>query len=113
VQPAAVSGVTVERGSSARLTEIVGFLNRWQSRKQFAPVYREGDFPDGRFRGLRVQDFYLAARRGRIVGTIAVWDQSALRQTHVETLFRPAVVAAACLQYAGRDVVAQTAACAR
>lgn len=84
LKPAPVSGVTVERGSRVRLAEIVGFLNRWQSRRQFAPVYREHDFPHGRFRGLRAEDFYLATRYGRIVGTIAVWDQSALRQTHVE-----------------------------
>jgi len=96
VKPAPVAGVSVERGSNARLGEIVSFLNRWQSRKQFAPVYRESDFPHGRFRGLRGDDFYLAMRRGRIVGTIAVWDQSALRQTHVErystamALLRPA-----------------------
>jgi hypothetical protein len=99
VKPAAVAGVTVERGSRERLAQIVGFLNRWQSRKQFAPVYRESDFGDrsqGRFRGLTAGDFYLAMRGRRIVGTIAVWDQSAFRQTHVErysaglALLRPA-----------------------
>jgi hypothetical protein len=96
MKPAPVAGVSVERGSNARLAEIVSFLNRWQSRKQFAPVYRESDFPHGRFRGLRGEDFYLAIRHGRIAGTIAVWDQSVLRQTHVErystalTLLRPA-----------------------
>jgi hypothetical protein len=96
VKPAPVPGITIARGSSARLAEIVTFLNRWQSHKQFAPVYRATDFPQGRFRGLRAADFYLAMRHGRIVGTIAVWDQAAFRQTHVEryspglALLRPA-----------------------
>jgi hypothetical protein len=103
VKPAPVAGVVLERGSRARLAEIVSFLNRWQSRKQFAPVYRESDFPQGRFRGLRAEDFYLAMRCGRIVGTIAVWDSSALRQTHVEgyatalQLLRPAYNALAAI----------------
>lgn len=100
VKPAPAPGVTIERGSRGRLEEIVGFLNREQRRKQFAPVYRESDFPHGRFQGrfygLCAEDFYLAMRSGRIAGTIAVWDQSALRQTHVERyspilrLLRPA-----------------------
>jgi hypothetical protein len=96
VKPAQAAGVTVERGSPQRLAEIVRFLNQWQCQKQFAPVYRERDFPRGRFRGLRAQDFYLAMRRGRIAGTLAVWDQVAYRQTHVEryttglALLRPA-----------------------
>ena len=96
VKAAPVPGVTVARGSRARLAEIVSFLNRWQSRKQFAPVYLESDFPHGRFRGLRAEDFYLAMRHGRIAGTMAVWDQTPLRQTHVErysaalALLRPA-----------------------
>ena len=96
VKPAPVAGVSVERGTPARRAEIVKFLNCRHSHKQFAPVVRESDFPHGRFRGLRAEDFYLAVRDGRIAGTIAVWDQSALRQTHVERystllkLLRPA-----------------------
>ena len=96
VKPAPLAGVTVARGSPERLAEIVRFLNQWQCRKQFAPLYREADFPHGRFRGLRAGDFYLAMRHGRIVGTLAVWDQAAWRQTHVEryttglALLRPA-----------------------
>lgn len=84
VRPAPLAGVTLERGTRARLPEIVAFLNRWQSRKQFAPVYRETDFGGGRFRDLKAEDFFLAVRGGSIVGSVAVWDQVAYRQTHVE-----------------------------
>lgn len=74
----------IVRGTRARLSEIVGFLNSELRQKQFAPVYREEDFAEGRFRGLAPEDFFLAERHGRIVGTVAAWDQSSIRQTHVE-----------------------------
>lgn len=79
-----VLNVEIERGRPERLARIVEFLNRCQRLKQFAPCYREADFGTGRFAGLRAQDFFLAVRRGRIVGSVAAWDQSALRQAHVE-----------------------------
>ena len=81
---AALPGVSVERGSEARLPAIVAFLNRERAAKQFAPVVDVAQFVGGRLAGLRGKDFLLAVREGRIVGTLAIWDQSALRQTHVE-----------------------------
>ena len=50
-------------------------------------MYRESDLSQGnhgRFKGLKAEDFFLAIRDGRIAGTMAVWDQAAYRQTHVE-----------------------------
>jgi hypothetical protein len=91
-----VSGVTLERGSAGRLQEIVAFLNRERMAKQFAPVLDEAQFTGTRLCGLRPESFFLALRRGRIVGTLAAWDQTSLRQTHVERyprllqLLRPA-----------------------
>ena len=78
-------GVEVRRGSREKLHDIVSFLNRTQATKQFAPDYRASDFPDGRFKGLQAGDFFVAWREGRIVGTLAAWDQAAFRQTHVES----------------------------
>jgi len=77
-------GVEIEHGNPQRLPGIVAFLNRWQRDKQFSPCYREEDFAGGRFAGLAPENFFLALRRGRIVGTVAAWDQSSLRQAHVE-----------------------------
>jgi len=77
-------GLRIVRGARRRLAEIVDFLNSELRQKQFAPVYREEDFADGRFRDLLPEDFFLAERHGRIVGTVATWDQSSIRQTHVE-----------------------------
>jgi hypothetical protein len=102
-RPERVAGVTLERGSAARLPEIVAFLNRERAGKQFAPVVDEAQFGDARFCGLRPESFFLALRAGRIVGTLAAWDQAALRQTHVERyprlleLLRPAYNALAAL----------------
>jgi len=81
-------GVEIERGSWARLPEIVSFLNHGQRQKQFSPHYQEADFEGGRFAGLAPGNFFLAVRRGRIVGTAAAWDQAALRQAHVERYSR-------------------------
>jgi hypothetical protein len=82
--PIRVPGLEVARGDAARLPAIVEFLNTWQSRKQFAPLYRVSDFPGGRFLGLRAEDFFVAHSGGRIVATVAAWDQAHIRQTHVE-----------------------------
>jgi hypothetical protein len=81
-------GVTLERGSRERLPAIVGFLNEWQQFKQFAPVYRESDFATGRFRGLQAEHFLLAIKNDAIIGTVAAWDQSSMRQTHIERYSR-------------------------
>lgn len=77
-------GLEIERGRGDGLSELVGFLNRAWRDKQFAPVCREADFAAGRLAGLRAEDFFVARRGGRIVAALAAWDQSALRQTHVE-----------------------------
>ncbi len=84
VKQAPVARVSLEKGSPSRLGDIVAFLNREAAGKQFSPVYREKDFPAGRFLGLRASDFFLAIRGGEIVGTLAAWDQTEFRQTHIE-----------------------------
>ena len=84
-----------QRAKVEQLSEILDFVQTWQSKKQFAPVYKPNDFNGPRLRDLKIEDFYLAIRDDRIVGTIAAWDQRAFRQTHVEryspalAVFRP------------------------
>lgn len=75
----------VVRGSRELLPAIVAKLA--ENRLQFAPVYREEDFLGGRFPGLRVEDFYVLRRSGRVAGVLGVWDQSSFRQT-VVTAYR-------------------------
>jgi hypothetical protein len=83
-----VEGVEFGRGVAAELPRIVEFVNRSRRRRQFAPVWRVEDFGAGRLAGLAAGDFFVARAGGRIVGTIAAWDQAALRQTHVERYSR-------------------------
>jgi len=84
VRQARLAGVTLARGNTLRLPQIIEFLNRERSRRQFAPVVDAAQFGNGRLAGLRPEAFFLALRGGRIVGTLAAWNQSGLRQTHVE-----------------------------
>jgi hypothetical protein len=83
-RPPVDAGVEIARGTPARLAEIVDCLNRNNRRRQFAPRYRVTDIGSAWLRGLQVEDFYLALRGGRIVGTLVRWDQSAFKQTVVK-----------------------------
>jgi len=83
-KPSVDAGVEIARGEPALLADIVACLNEHGRAKQFAPVYRREDFGAGGWlRDFRVEDFYVALRRGRVVGTIGRWDQGAFKQTRV------------------------------
>lgn len=74
-----------ERGRDADLEEIVAFLRHHGRRRQYYPAYRVSDFGAGGITpGLRMEDVIVARRNGEIVGTLAVWDQSAYKQTIVQ-----------------------------
>lgn len=74
----------VSRGTPERLPEILEFLGRVGSERQFFPVLTLDDFgPQGSLPGLRAEDFLLVTREGRLVGAAALWDQSATQQTIV------------------------------
>ncbi len=81
------SPYTIERGSAGALTEIVAFVNRCGAQRQFFPVYSIRDFnaPAGLVRGFDVHDFIIARQKRRIVGVIGLWDQSAYKQTIVQS----------------------------
>jgi hypothetical protein len=79
-----VAGVKFERGKREQLPEILRFVQKWQSQKQFAPRYLLEDFYTPRLQGLRAEDFYLAIRGNQLVGTVAAWNQREFRQTHIE-----------------------------
>jgi hypothetical protein len=77
-------GIEIVQGERHVLSEITAFLNRQLATRQFAPCYQLADFAEGRLRALGAGDFLIARRGRNIAGTIALWDQSAFRQTHVE-----------------------------
>jgi hypothetical protein len=68
------------------LSELVAFLNREGQSRLFFPVLNEHDFlqQTSTYRDLSLEQILCARRDGRIVGTLAAWDQSAFKQSHVE-----------------------------
>lgn len=76
-------GMTIRAASAADLPALVEFLSREGARRQFFPRYRPEDFtaPEGLLCSLSLGNILLAERGGRIVGTLAAWDQHAYRQS--------------------------------
>lgn len=70
---------------------VLNFLERMGPRRQFFPCYRAEDFfsGGGALKNLRPADLLLAVRAGRILGTLAGWDQRGFRQTVVHGYAAP------------------------
>ena len=83
-KPALVAPCTIRRATAADWANIVAFLNRENARYQFAPVYHENDLANGRLRGMQPENIFIAEAGGAIVGTLALWQQSAFRQIHID-----------------------------
>jgi hypothetical protein len=81
-EPPIDAGCEIVRGSEDLLPEIVGCLNRNNSRRQFAPVHAVPMFRD-RWRNFRIEDFHVAVRGSSVVGVVGCWDQSSFKQTRV------------------------------
>ena len=74
----------IRGGGDVGLAAIVEFLRRHGSRREFFPVYDEGDFGgSGRTPGFAVEDFLVACDDRGIAGVCGVWDQSSFKQTAV------------------------------
>jgi hypothetical protein len=71
-------GLHVRPAELDDLPQILECLARNGQRHQFAPVWREDDLLE-RMRRREVQ-FIIATRRQRLVGCLAVWDQSGYKQ---------------------------------
>ncbi|MDF1522934.1 MAG: hypothetical protein P1P87_08965, partial [Trueperaceae bacterium] len=67
--------------STTALPDVVAFLRVEGARRQLFPAYALKDLTTGTaLRGLAPEDVQVAWRGERIVGTLAVWDQSAFKQ---------------------------------
>ncbi|HAZ14033.1 MAG: hypothetical protein A2X86_17155 [Bdellovibrionales bacterium GWA2_49_15] len=75
--------VNIRQAVQADLTSILECLQRNNQRFQFAPVWTRENFSNPvRTHGLRVEDFILAEKApGEICGVMALWDQTAFKQT--------------------------------
>ena len=78
-------GVTVRPARPEDLPEVLDFLTTAGPRRQFFPRLQPSDFlsPEGTMRGLSFDKLLLAERGGRLIGTLAGWDQHDYRQSVV------------------------------
>lgn len=72
-------------GGTCDLHEVVDYLQRAGSFRQFFPAYEQRDFLPAAplTRGFDPRNFLVAARQGQIAGVLGVWDQSAFKQVMV------------------------------
>jgi len=83
--PVARDGIEAHPADAATLADVLTFWEAHGPRRQFFPVTTAAAFADGAtLRGLRPEDVQVAWRGGRIVGTMAVWEQSAYKQDVVD-----------------------------
>jgi hypothetical protein len=76
--------VHIEPGRPDRLTEVADCLERNRRHHQAAPFFTAPELASPeRSRGLAPQDFRLAVRDGRVVGCLALWDQTGFKQVVV------------------------------
>lgn len=74
-------GLDVGPASADLLPDVVAFLRAEGPERHLFPAYTLEDFTGGgALRGLGREDVMVARRDGRIVGVMAVWDQSAYKQ---------------------------------
>ncbi|MDY0060092.1 MAG: hypothetical protein RBU45_09805 [Myxococcota bacterium] len=78
------AGVALRPARREDLPALADLLQAEYARFQAAPVWTAADLGDpARCPGLRPEDVLLAWRGERLVGSLALWDQSALKQTVV------------------------------
>lgn len=70
-------------GSADQLSELASFLRAEGVRRQLFSVWTEDALARLEGFGLRLEDIRIARRRGAIVGVIALWDQTAYKQSIV------------------------------
>ena len=81
-----IPGVEVRPARESEIGLVVGYLNTIGAERNLFPKYRIEDFDPqtGTFRGLNRSHLFVAWEKGDIVGTFALWDQSAFKQVVVE-----------------------------
>lgn len=83
-QKAAVGGdFEIRPASAGELPALARFLRAQGVRRQLSPVWTEEKLRALRGYGLNLDDVRIATRRGTIVGTMALWDQTGFKQSVV------------------------------
>jgi hypothetical protein len=73
--------LTGDAAGQPSIEEIAGFLRREGPRRQLSPVWTADSLRRLAAYGLTVDDIRIARRDGAITGVIALWDQSAYKQS--------------------------------
>ena len=82
-RPNRLRDLEIRRGNAVALDDLVAFWHEQGVRKQFAPVWQHADFDGPTTRDFGLGDLLVACRRGKIVGTLGLWDQSRFKQNVV------------------------------
>lgn len=84
------ANLRIRKAHKADIIRVTEFLNRNAMRRQFFPIYemRHFDNNDGLLKNMRLSDVYLATNKGRLVGTLAVWDQKSFKQCLIKNYSR-------------------------
>jgi len=82
-KPVAVQGVEIVAGSDDQLDEVARFLGHEGPRRQLSSVWTADALRDLQQFGLNPSDIRIARRQGAIAGVLALWDQSAFKQSIV------------------------------
>ncbi len=83
-KPAIDCNAQIASAHPDELSDIAGFLQAYGQRRQFFPVWDEESLRSLAAYGLRPGDFRVARRDGQLVGVVALWDQSAYKQTVIQ-----------------------------
>ena len=77
------SSFRVQRATDFHVDDLMQFLRTEGRGRQFFPVLAASDLGSPYLRGLQHDNFYVATAQGRLLGAVAVWDQSDFKQTVV------------------------------
>lgn len=80
----------VSRADQRQLPQAIAFLQQWNSKHQFAPVYTLEDMlgQNKLLPGFCWENFYTYLEHREICGTLGVWDQQSFKQTVVTAYSR-------------------------
>jgi hypothetical protein len=89
-KPIQIDGTVIRRGCDQDLPKIAAFLQQEFSEKNFSPCISVDELRHGKYRSICAKDYCLliakhdGASEGEILACLAMWNQSAFRQTYVE-----------------------------
>jgi len=78
----------ISPATQSQISEIASYLQSHGRRRQFFPEWTEHSLRELTSLSLRIEDILVARRNGQIAGIAGLWDQSAFKQTVVQSYSR-------------------------